>query len=171
MRSVNLLKRIIRRLVRRGKSIRRRCWSSSRRNLMKSRNGNNVSFTVSKGARTGCSGLFYVLLTTSKNVTTRDIRNELQSPPTAPFFRKGPKGFVHLSELEFTHDSTELKRVWLCARCSFISLSQRKGTKETRPSRPPFQGRLNLLRAEATLRKGFCNIHEAFALKGESCIV
>ena len=25
----------------------------------------------------------------------------------------------------------------------FISLSQRKGTKETRPSRPPFQGRLN----------------------------
>jgi hypothetical protein len=37
----------------------------------------------------------------------------------------------------------------------FISLSQRKGTKETRPTKPPFQGRLNLLRAETALRKGF----------------
>ncbi len=44
-----------------------------------------------------------------------------------------------MSELEFTHDSTELKRVWLCARCSFISLSQRKGTKRgALPPRPQF---------------------------------
>ena len=41
-------------------------------------------------------------------------------------FRKEPKGYVHLSELEFKRDSTELKRVWLCARYLFISSDSRR---------------------------------------------
>ena len=53
----------------------------------------------------------------------------------------------------------------------FISLSQRKGTKETRPSRPPFQGRLNLLRAETALHKGLCVTNRACAPSGLVMVV
>ena len=35
-----------------------------------------------------------------------------------------------MSELEFSRDSTELKQVWLCARCSFISFGANERTKE-----------------------------------------
>ena len=38
--------------------------------------------------------------------------------------------FCPLSELEFSRDSTELKQVWLCARCSFISFGANERTKE-----------------------------------------
>ena len=41
-------------------------------------------------------------------------------------FEKEQKDFVHLSKLQFPHDSTKLIRASLCAHCSFISLMQEK---------------------------------------------
>lgn len=88
-------------------------------------------------------------------------------------FEKKQKGFIHLSELEFTHDSTELKRVWLCARCSFISF----GAKETNQRKhspnqglPPREG-CNLLRPEAGLRKGYGIALEPLPLRGSRWVL
>ena len=63
----------------------------------------------------------------------------------APFFyalfEKGQKVIVHLIMIEFPHDSTELKQVWLCSHCSFISSdSRRKGTKEDCYPKAPSKG-------------------------------
>ena len=79
--------------------------------------------------------------------------------------------FVHLITIEFPHDSGKSKLASLSSHCSFISLAQRKGTKETSPNQglPPREG-CNLLRAETALRKGFGKFYEASALKGKTCI-
>ena len=78
---------------------------------------------------------------------------------------------VHLITIEFPHDSGKSRLASLSSHCSFISLAQRKGTKETSPNQglPPREG-CNLLRAETALRKSFGKFYEASALKGKTCI-
>ena len=93
------------------------------------------------------------------------------SPQPTPWGIPPNPSPVHLITIEFPHDSGKSKLASLSSHCSFISLAQRKGTKETSPNQglPPREG-CNLLRAETALRKSFGKFYEASALKGKTCI-
>ena len=80
---------------------------------------------------------------------------------------KKQKEFVHLSTLQFSHDSTKLKCTCLCAHCSFISSdSRRKGTKEDCYLQASYIGGVTDYDGDP-LHQGFGMIHKDFALKGD----